>query len=171
MANTVLVIDMLKGFLEEKYPLYCGIQARKIIPNIQNLLDREIIKGSKIIFICDSHNPKDLEFKIFPPHCIKGTPEAQIIPEFESYPSVIITKKRYSAFYGTNLTEVLSELKPEKLIICGVCTDICVLHTIAEARNREYEGEVPVNCVASFNTEAHNQALIHIEKILGAKLT
>ncbi len=40
MANVVLVIDMLRGFLEEGSPLYCGDRARRIIPHVQGLLKR-----------------------------------------------------------------------------------------------------------------------------------
>jgi nicotinate phosphoribosyltransferase len=171
MANVVLVIDMLRGFLEEGYPLYCGARARRIISNIQGLLERELAQGSKIFFICDHHDPDDLEFKMFPPHCVAGSAEAEVIPELAKYPGEIIAKKRYSAFYGTNLEEKLKQLKPEKLIVCGVCTDICVCHTVANARNRDYPVEVPVDCVASFDEKAHHFALEHIEKVLGAKLT
>ena len=171
MANAVLVIDMLRGFLEEGYPLYCGAKARHIIPNIQSLLERELAQGAKVFFICDHHDPDDLEFEMFPPHCIAGTAEAEVIPELARYPGGKIPKKRYSGFFGTPLETKLKELKPEKIIVCGVCTDICVLHTTADARNRDYPVEVPVDCVASFDEEAHQFALEHMEKILGAKLT
>ncbi|MGA2671446.1 MAG: hypothetical protein ABSF21_08580 [Dehalococcoidia bacterium] len=50
MARAVIVSDMLRGFLEEGYPLYCGIEARSIIPNIQKLLKRELKQGSKIFY-------------------------------------------------------------------------------------------------------------------------
>jgi nicotinate phosphoribosyltransferase len=83
----------------------------------------------------------------------------------------VIPKRRYSAFFETPLEERLAELKPEKLIVCGVCTDICVMHTVADSRNRDYEVEVPVDCVASFDEKAHRSALEHMEKVLGAKLT
>ena len=56
------------------------------------------------------------------------------------------------------------------MIICGVCTNICVLHTVADARNRDYPVDVPMDCVASFDEEMHRFALKHIEKTLGAKL-
>lgn len=171
MANAVIVTDMLRGFLEEGYPLYCGEGARRIIPNIQRLLERELTQGSKIFFICDHHDPDDLEFKMFPPHCIEGTIEAEVIPELAAYPGEIIPKKRYSGFFGTSLEEKLKQLKPEKLIICGVLTNICVLHTTADARNRDYQVEVPVDCVASPDEAAHRFALDHMEKVLGAKLT
>jgi len=171
MANAVLVVDMLRGFLEEGYPLYCGAKARRIIPNIQGLLERELAQGGKAFFICDHHAPDDPEFKMFPPHCVEGTVEAEVIPELAKYPGEIIPKKRYSAFFGTLLEEKLEELKPEKIIVCGVCTDICVLHTVANARNRDYQVEVPVDCVASFDEKAHHFALEHMEKVLGAGLT
>ena len=170
MANAVLVVDMLRGFLEEGYPLYIGEECRRIIPNIQRLLEHELELGSRIFYICDNHDPDDLEFKMFPPHCIAGTAEVDIIPELAEYPGEMIPKKRYSGFFGTSLEEKLKELKPEKLIICGVATNICVMHTTADARNRDYEVEIPVNCVASFDDAAHSFALNHIEKVLGAEL-
>jgi len=171
MANAVLVVDMLRGFLEEGYPLYCGARTRRIIPNIQGLLERELAQGSKVFFLGDYHTPDDPEFKMFPPHCIEGTAEVEVIPELAQYHGEVIPKRRFSAFFDTPLEAKLLKLKPERLIVCGVCTDICVLHTVADARNRDYEVEVPVDCVASFNETAHRFALEHMEKTLGAKLT
>jgi len=170
MANAVLVVDMLRGFMEEGYPLYIGEGPRRILPNIQNLLNKELARGSKIIYLCDNHDPDDLEFEMFPPHCIAGTDEAEIIPELFDYEGEIIPKKRYSGFFGTNLETKLAELKPEKIIICGVLTNICVMHTTADARNRDYEVEIPVDCVASPDEAAHNFALEHMDNVLGAKL-
>ena len=170
MANAVLVIDMLRGFLEEGYPLYIGKEAHRIIPRIQRLQERELERGSKVFFICDNHEPDDLEFRMFPPHCVAGTVEAEVIPELAGYPSEIIPKKRYSGFFDTRLDERLQELKPERLIICGVLTNICVMHTTADARNRDYEVEVPVDCVASNDDAVHRFALEHMEKVLGARM-
>jgi len=171
MANAVLVVDMVRGFLEEGYPLYCGARARDIIPAVQRLLEQELAQGSTVFFLCDHHAPDDAEFKMFPRHCIEGTAEAELIPELAGYQGEVIPKRRFSAFFDTPLEVKLSQLKPEKLIVCGVRTDICVLHTVADARNRDWEVEVPVDCVASFDEKAHHFALEHMEKILGAKLT
>jgi len=171
MANAVLVVDMLRCFLEPGMTLYTGDRARGIIPNIQGLLEKEIKIGSQVLFIADHHDPDDLEFKMFPPHCIAGTPEAEVIPELAKYPGELVPKKRYSAFYDTGLGPKLEHLKPEKLIICGVLTNICVMHTTADARNRDYQVEVPVDCVASPDEQEHRFALQHMEKILGATLT
>jgi len=171
MAKAVLVIDMVRGFMEEGHPLYCGARARRIIPNIQALLEQEMAQGAKVFFLCDCHTLNDPEFEMFPPHCVEGTVEAEVIPELAQCRGEVIPKRYYSAFYDTSLAEKLTRLDPEKLIVCGVCTDICVLHTVADARNRGYLVEVPVDCVASLDDKAHHFALEHIEKALGAKLT
>jgi len=170
MVNAVVVVDMLRGFLEESYPLYCGDKARRIIPNIRRLLERELAKGSKIFFTCDQHDPDDLEFRIFPAHCIAGTKEAEIIPELSDYAGDVIPTKRYSGFFNTALGDKLEELDLEKVVVCGVCTDICVMYTVADAHNRDYAVEVPADCVASFDENAHRFALDHMEKVLGARI-
>ncbi len=155
MADAVIVTDMLRCFMELGHSLYVGDKARNIIPNVQKLLGQELARGSEIFFICDNHDPDDLEFKMFPPHCVSGTPEAEVIPELARYPGQIIPKKRYSGFFNTDLEARLRAIKPGKLIICGVLTDICVMHTAADARNRDYPVEVPVDCVASPDEKAH----------------
>ena len=172
MSNAVLVVDMVRGFLEPGHNLYCGDDARKIIPNVRELLERERQVGSAVLFISDHHDPDDLEFQMFPVHCVKGTEEPDVVPELAGFltGSNVVPKNRYSGFYNTDLAERLERLKPDKLVICGVCTDICVLHTTADARNRDYPVEVPADCVASFDPGAHTWALGHLEKILGARI-
>ncbi len=169
MPNVVIVIDMLRGFLEAGNPLYCGPAARSVIAPIQELLERERAAGSPVIFLADHHAPDDKEFLVFPPHCIAGTAESEVIPELAPLPGdMVIPKTRYSGFFDTDLEARLKALRPERIIVCGVCTDICVLHTVADARNRDYPVTVPAGCVASFDPQAHQWALQHIEKVLGA---
>jgi nicotinate phosphoribosyltransferase len=170
MARAVIVSDMLRGFLEEGYPLYCGVEARTIIPHIQKLLEQELEQGSKIFYLCDNHTPDDPEFKMFPPHCIEGTEEAELIPELSRYHGEIIPKRTFSSFYNTSLDKRLEAIKPEAIIVCGVTTHICVLQAVIDARNRGYEIEVPVDCVASFDKKAHFFALDYMDRMLGAKL-
>lgn len=168
--RAVLVIDMVRGFLEEGYPLYSGQRARSIIPAVQTLLQSETEKGSHVVFVCDRHAPDDPEFAQFPPHCIDNTPEAEIIPELAEFQGSVLSKRHFNAFTDTRLAEILEELGTESLVICGVCTDICVLHTAAAARDAGYEVEVPVDCVASFDQRQHLFALEHMEKALGVRL-
>ena len=171
MANVVLVIDMVRGFLEPGHNLYCE-DYRPLIPRIQALLERETAAGSRVMFISDHHLPDDLEFEIFPVHCVIGTEEPEVIPELAGYlmDDNLVPKNRYSGFFNTDLEQRLADLQPDKVIVCGVCTDICVLHTTSDARNRDYAVEVPADCVATFDPDAHTWALGHLQKILGAKV-
>ena len=170
MPNVVLVIDMVKGFLEPGHNLYCGDESRDIIPKVHDLLTREQAASSEILFISDHHDPDDLEFEMFPVHCVKGTEEPNVIPELAEFVTEtnVIPKNRYSGFFNTPLESLLAASAPEKIIICGVCTDICVMHTASDARNRDYVVEVPSDCVASFKQDAHEWALSHLKNILGA---
>ena len=120
MANAVLVVDMVRGFMEEGHPLYCGDKARRIIPKVQSLLEQELAQGSMVFFVCDHHAPDDSEFKLFPPHCVEGTAEVELISELAKYQGEIIPKNRYSAFFDKPLGEKMLELKPEKQIDCVV---------------------------------------------------
>jgi len=170
MARTVIVIDMLRGFLEEGYPLYCGLEARKIIPNVRRLLKDMQAEGADIIYLADTHEPDDKEFQMFPAHCIEGTEETEIIPELSSYPGVLIPKRRYSGFFDTDLEDRLAKIQPEEVIVAGVCTDICVMYTVGDLRNRDYSVLIYADCVASFDKQMHDFALKHMEKVLGAKV-
>ena len=105
MVNVVLVIDMVKGFLEPGHNLYCGDESREIIPRVHDLLVREQAAGSEILFISDHHDPDDLEFQVFPVHCVKGTEEPNVIPELESFVTTgnVVPKNRYCGFFITDL--------------------------------------------------------------------
>jgi nicotinamidase/pyrazinamidase len=171
MPNVVLVVDMVRGFCEEGHNLYVGAAIRKIIPRIRDLLRGEKARGSHIIFLCDTHEPDDLEFKMFPTHCVRGSEESEVITELQEFAEEVIPKRRFSGFFDTNLDQRLKELKPDKIIVVGVCTNICVLYTVADARNRDYPVEVPADCVATFDADAHEFALQQLKTVLGAEVT
>lgn len=168
--EVILVVDMLNGFLESGYALFCGEDSRKIIPNVSQLLKKKTSEGAAILFLCDSHQEKDPEFSIYPAHCIRGTQEAKIIDELSSYPGTVIPKTTLSGFYQTDLERYLIDLSPERVIVVGVCTDICIQYVVADLRIRGYEVIVPEDCVATFNSEGHQYALRYMEKTLGAKV-
>ncbi len=172
MSDVLVVVDMQKCFLEEGKPLDCGPQARDIIPRVRELLERESQRGSDILFTADTHAPDDLEFKMWPPHCVGGTAEAEIIPELKRWatPGNIVHKRRYSAFFETDLAARLSRLKPDLIKVCGICTDICVMHSVTDMRNLDYPVAVYEDAVATFDQEAHRFALRHMKEVLGVEL-
>jgi len=172
MKKVLLVMDMVEGFIRRGNPLYCGAQSEAIVPFVKGKLEEYGKSGELVVFIIDSHDPEDLEFKRFPSHCIKGTNQCELISELKGIVknAAYLYKKRYSAFFGTNLEEILKKEKPDIVEIVGVCTNICVLYTVEELVNRDYNVVVYQQGVASFDQNAHQWALKEIESVHGARI-
>ncbi len=79
-----------------------------------------------------------------------------------------ILKPRHSAFFGTPLEFLLTELDTRRLIIAGLVTEMCVLFTAQDAYVRKFALWVPRDCVASVDPEVHARTLAHLEGVLGA---
>ncbi len=172
MAKKVLlVIDMLNDFMDPKGTLYCGDDARKIIPAVRSLVDRFAAKSQPVVYLCDAHAPDDKEFELFALHAVKESWGAQIIPELTPpEASIVVDKTRFSALFGNDLEAILASYKPDEVWISGVCTSICVMDTAGDLRNRDYSVVIPINAVADFDPEFHGFALKRMERIYGARL-
>lgn len=169
--KALLVIDMLKDFLNKDGALYCGDESRKIIPFVKEKIEEFHKESDLVVFICDSHDPDDLEFKMFPRHCVAGTEGAEIIDELPvGKKDVVVKKTRYSAFYKTKLDKILKKRKVSEVYMVGVCTSICVMDTVGDLRNRDYPVFVYKNGVADFDRKAHQFSLERMEKTYGAKI-
>jgi nicotinamidase/pyrazinamidase len=167
----LFVIDMLNDFLRKDGALYCGDKSREIIPFVKGKIEEFHKIGDLVVFICDSHDPDDIEFKIFPKHCVAGTEGAQIIDELPvDDKDPIIRKTRYSAFYNTNLDDVLQEHDIIEVHVVGVCTSICVMDTVGDLRNRDYKVIVYKDGVADFDPRAHRFSLERMKKTYGAEI-
>ena len=166
--HALLVIDMLNDFLLPEGKLYVGSAGRNIISFIRDRIKECRKTGGKVVYICDSHRNDDAEFAMFPPHCLQGTAGSQVVDELApSQEDILIVKRRYSAFFATDLDPTLRELGLTHLVLTGVCTNICVLYTAADARNLGYQVTVLREGVASFSTEAHSFALGEMGQVLG----
>jgi nicotinamidase-related amidase len=171
MKRALIVVDMIEDFAHEGGALYCGPSMQRIIPVIQRELARARAAREAVVYLTDNHLPDDAEFQVFPPHAIVGTKGATIVPEVAAAPGdVVIPKRRYSGFFGTDLDITLRERGVDTLRLVGDCTNICVLYTAADARNLGYAVEVVAEGVTSFDEEAHRDALRELEKTLGAKI-
>ncbi len=171
-VKAVIVVDMLRGFLEPGHALYGGEACRAIIPATRRYLEAERAAGSVLVFLADTHDPDDREFDMFPPHCIRGTSECEVVPELADLAgqAILVPKRRYSGFFDTPLDIILRDRDVTEVTVVGVMTDICVLHTVADLRNRDYPTTILTDCVASFDAEQHAFALHHARAILGASI-
>ena len=74
-----------------------------------------------------------------------------------------IQKRRYSAFYGTDLEILLKGLSVNTLILTGGLTDVCVHYTFVDAHQGDYYCYVIEDCTAGSSEQAHNSALKAME--------
>ena len=171
MKRALVVVDMIEDFVHEGGALYCGPSMERIVPVIQKEVARARAAAEPVVYLTDNHLSADAEFQVFPPHAIAGTKGAEIVPELApEQGDLVIPKRRYSGFFGTDLDITLRERGVDTLRLVGDCTNICVLYTAADARNLGYAVEVLESGVTSFDEEAHRDALRELEKTLGAKV-
>lgn len=121
--------------------------AEKIIPNIQRLVRGAMDAGIFLVSSGDAHPEGDPEFARFPPHCLRGTPGARIIPEglarnsrmipndpsqplpqdILRSPQVVIEKQTLDVFDNPHTSELVDRLGVDaEYIVFGVVTEYCV---------------------------------------------
>lgn len=168
VKTALVVVDMINDFVRGKLKLD---QASNIIPRLQRLLDLARSKGIPVVYVCDSHRSQDPELKLWGEHALEGSEGSQIIPELKPQEGDRVVRKRsYSAFYATELHELLQGLGVNELWLVGVSTDVCIQHTAADAFFRGYEVVVVKDCVEAFTPEAHQRALEQMQRIYGARI-
>jgi nicotinamidase/pyrazinamidase len=175
-SKVILVVDMLNGFLREGS--LASARLDSITGRLREHLEREAATGAHLVFLADTHAADDPEFAMFPAHCVEGSGEDEIVPELAELAAVgtVVRKTTFSGFRGTGLDKVLERFAPGVVEVTGVCTDICVLHTVFELRIRGYEVVVRSDLVETYDAPGHDAgemnrfALTHIRDILGAKV-
>ncbi|WP_018663918.1 cysteine hydrolase family protein [Heyndrickxia acidiproducens] len=179
--KALINIDYTNDFVAADGRLTCGEPGRLIEENIVALTKSFLEDGEYVVFAIDCHHENDPyhpETSLFPPHNIEGTSGRALYGKlqalFEKYRGSdkvhAIDKTRYSAFCGTDLELRLRERGISELHLCGVCTDICVLHTAVDAYNKGFRLVIHENAVASFNARGHAWALDHFKHSLGAEV-
>lgn len=123
-----------------------------------------------VIFIQEVHRPDMVDFGreldgSEDVHCLEGKPNTEIAArEMDFRPNdYLIRKRRYSAFFGTDLEILLRGLKAETLLLCGGLTDVCVHYTFVDGHQSDYFCRVIEDCVAGSGQEAHEAALRAME--------
>jgi nicotinamidase-related amidase len=98
-------------------------------------------------------------------HCLDSNPNTDLAREQMGIKpnDYIIQKRRYSAFYGTDLEILLKGLKADTLILCGGLTDVCVHYTFVDGHQGDYFCRVIEDCVAGSSVDAHNASLKAME--------
>jgi len=155
-----IVVDMLKGsFADPDAPLYK--MSRQIIPVIQGLLKGARQHNCPVIFACDSFLRGDFIFQgRMREHAIRGTEETKVISELAPHVGdTILEKRRFSAFFKTDLDQTLRLWGLETVIVMGVTTHVCVLTTALDAIAHDFQCVIVEDGCCSHKEEIHQGIL------------
>jgi len=175
MNNTIFWnVDTQYDFMRKDGKLYVQ-NAEQIENNLESLTKYARLKNIKVVNTGDWHNLNSKELsnnpdymKTFPIHCIQNTPGAEYIPatnpekpykinweqkyfdksEVLKNRNIVLYKDEFSVFTGTpHIEEVLKILNPEKVVIYGVATNVCVDFAVKGFLERKVKVYVPIDAI------------------------
>ena len=186
--------DIQVDFMLPEGKLYAP-GAEKIIPNVARLV--EAVREGRVFLgsSADAHNLDDPEFRRWPPHCLKGSPGAELIPEARAhsclvvpnqagfhfpadlgrYQQVLLQKNTLDVFDNPN-TDVLLDLlragaarASVEFVVFGVVTECCVRIAAEGLLERGYRIALVTDAIQPFEAVAGQQALSNLRS-RGARL-
>lgn len=184
MKEALLVIDLQNDILHEagrrsSLGVWKYAQEHNTIGNIAKAIELAEARDIPIIYVkvvrrhgCPSipdrgrfqKNKQNPAFE-------EGTWGAEFVPELKIRPGdTVVTKSRFSAFYGTDLNMLLTGLEISTLIICGVSPHACINATIVDAVDRDYNVIALKDCMAGPNEEIVN-SMFNIWSLWDVKVT
>jgi len=183
-------VDVQRDFMLPGGNLYVP-GAEKLLPNIKRLTDAA--REGKVFLVShgDFHSANDPEFKVFPPHCVKGTPGADLIPEamtdsvlrvpndpaakipedLSSYKQILLEKQTLSIFETRHIDELVRRLgdRPE-YVVFGVVTEYCVSFAVKGLLERGRRVAVVQDAIETLKPEEGRNTVAEFQR-LGARIT
>ncbi|MFE2432620.1 cysteine hydrolase family protein [Streptomyces sp. NPDC059373] len=171
IGNPVLVVVDVQGVSTGKRD--SGIStmggASQRLPRYVSLVDTARAHGVPVVFIQEVHKPSMVDIGreldgSEGPHCVEGLPGTEIAADLNPQPEeFVVRKRRYSAFFGTELEIVLKAYKASTLFLIGGLTDVCIHYTAVDAHQHDYRIRVLTDAVGGSSKAAHDASLAAIE--------
>ncbi|MGH8447223.1 MAG: cysteine hydrolase family protein [Solimonas sp.] len=167
IGNPVLVVVDIQGIGKgggsAGIPKMGGGEQR--LPRVIKLIDTARRQGVPVVFIQEVHKPSMIDIGreldgAEGRHCAEDDPRTELAVGIEPLPEeFLIRKRRYSAFFGTELEIVLKAYKASTLLMVGGLTDVCVHYTAVDAHQHDYHIKVITDLVGGSSRRAHDAAL------------
>jgi nicotinamidase-related amidase len=139
-AAAVFCANMVVGFCQRGNLASARIGA--LTPTVVDLSRRAYAYGIRhFVLVQDTHHPQTLEFRAFPPHCVRGTEETHTVAALRAFPFAaaftVIEKNSFHPAFGTPFDRWL-EAHPgvRTAVVVGNCTDFCVYQLAMHLRLR-----------------------------------
>ena len=150
-TTAMIVVDMENDFVAPGAPMQVETRAgRAMLPHLQRALACCRAHGIPVIYTAHVHRPGGCDQGLLahvPPvgrgdALVDGTPGVAIFPEVAPRDGeIVITKHRFSAFYGTDLEIILRGLGVTTVVITGVTTR--TVATPAMTSSARHPGRLP----------------------------
>src|SRR5688572_13563982 len=167
--RALVLVDVNNAFFDERgqfnYPA-----AAEVLPGIRALLEAARGAGTLVIHVREAHHPglDDFETHKLPAHCIAGEFDAAPYPGFEAAPGEPeLGKRRYSAFFATDLDLLLREQGIAEVIFAGVKTNVCIRASVQDAFAHGFRPVLVRGAVNSNRPNLHDAALEDVERYFG----
>lgn len=175
----LVVVDIQKGGGMKDPPVPHMNDGRAMRANAARLIAAARAGNVPVVFIQEAHRPDLVDFGreldgVERIHAIETDPSTEIVEDIGYRPGVdyFVRKRRYSAFFGTDLEILLKGLGAETLVLIGGLTDVCVHYTFVDAHQHDYFTRVIEDCVVGSTVEAHDASLRAMEYLqTGARRT
>ena len=150
-------IDNMPGYRDRMLEARTVIDAAREA-DIPVIFIQEIHRSNLIDFGRELDGDEDV-------HCLDNDPRTEIAKEEMGFKKgdYLVPKRRYSAFFGTDLEILLRGLKAETLILVGGLTDVCVHYTFVDGHQSDYFCRVIEDCVGGSSVDAHEASLKAME--------
>lgn len=164
LKEILVVVDMVNGFVKEGS--LADPYISHIIPEQIRLIEDFLKRKQGVLFIKDAHTKDSKEFDSFPPHCIKGTTEAELVSELKPYEEkgISIEKNSTSAIFAEGFLKLIQQMKQlERVVTVGCEADICIpnlaipLQNYFNQINQETKVIVPLNAIETFDGPSHDR--------------
>lgn len=170
---SLLVIDLLNDFLD-RWP---AASRKRLLDSTRQLVETMRARKLPVIWVRQEFEPdlsdafaemREKGIRV----TIRGSPGAQIVSELApAAGEPMIVKKRYSAFFGTTLDELLATLRPDALILAGINTHACIRMTAIDAYQRDWRVLLAADCIASYDQEHHEVSLRYMQGKIAELIT
>src|SRR5436309_5484141 len=183
-------VDVQRDFMLPGGNLYVP-GAEKLLPNIRRLTDAA--RQGKVFLVSHGcfHTPDDPEFKIFPPHCVKGTAGSELVPEaltdkvarvpndadaklpddLSQYHQILLEKQTLNIFESRHADALVERLgRKAEFVVFGVVTEYCVSFAAKGLLQRGRRVAVVRDAIETLKPEDGQNTIAELER-LGARLT
>jgi nicotinamidase/pyrazinamidase len=164
--------------------------AEKLLPNIRKLTDAARRGEVFLVSHGDFHPANDPEFEHFPPHCLKGTAGAELVPEaltdnfvrvendvnaklpedLFQYRQIVLEKQTLDIFESHHVDRLLERLgDAAEFVVFGVVTEYCVSCAVKGLLKRRRRVAVVRDAIATLAPEVGNRTLAEFQR-LGATI-